>query len=158
MVGDADRLMKKLERGVSKRIAAFGLEANRQLRLNPPLGTPVQDGNARGNWILSIGAAGHDTGEAAAAAGVAQVAAYSLGQGDLYLYNRTPYIKRLNNGWSAQSPALFVEAAIERAKTKIREMGGDVGGIGVSAGMAAQDVAGEMAGNLASAYSPFGGD
>lgn len=161
MAAQADRIGGKLRRGVAKAAAALILEANRELRTAPPLGTPVQDGNARANWIPSVGAPSDATGDAAAATGSAQVATYQLGQGDLYLSNRTPYIRRLNDGWSKQSPALFVEAALERAKTKVNAMlkgTGSVGGIGIGTGQSAQDIAGAAAGNLASAYSPFGGD
>lgn len=166
MAGQAERLAAKLRRGVANATRALALQVNRELRLKPPLGTPVMDGNARANWIPSAGhpyegeaqdAAG---GNAAAAQGEAQVAAWELGQGDLFVTNRTPYIRRLNDGYSRQSPALFVETAIERAKTKVNQMlggRGSVGGFGIEAGQSAQDVAGAAAENLASAYSPFGG-
>lgn len=161
MGAQSDALSKKLRRGVSRAAAALVLEANRELRTAPPLGTPVQDGNARANWIPSVGAPSSETGQAAATTGAAQVATLELGQGDLYLTNRTPYIRRLNDGHSKQSPALFVEAALERAKSKVNAMlagRGSVGGLGVEAGQSAQDVSGAAAGNVASAYSPFGGD
>lgn len=165
MGAQSDRIAAKLRRGVANATKALALQINRELRLKPPLGTPVQDGNARANWIPSAGkpyagtaqdAAG---GNAAAAQGQAEIAAWDLGQGDLYITNRTPYIKRLNDGYSRQSPALFVEAAIERAKTKVNAMlagRGSVGGIGLSSDMSASDASSSMAGNLASAYSPFG--
>lgn len=158
-MGDAsDRIKAKLERGVARSAAALVLEANRQLRLKPPLGTPVQDGNARANWIPSVGTPSQDTGQAAATAGQARVATYKLGEGDLYLSNRTPYIRRLNDGYSKQSPALFVEAALERAKMHVNAIGGHFTALGIGAGQSAADVAGEAAGNVAAAYSPFGGD
>lgn len=160
----ADRIAAKLRRGVESAAKALVLEINRELRLKPPLGTPVMDGNARANWIPSVGAPAQGTpssvaeGNAAAAAGTAAVAAFKLGQGDLYITNRTPYIRRLNDGYSKQSPALFVEAAVERAKTKIKARTGvDFGGVGLAQGTSAGDAASSMAGNLASAYSPFGG-
>lgn len=163
----ADRLAAKLRRGVARGASALVLAANRELRLPGPLGTPVQDGNARANWIPSVGqphpgAAGDKaSGNAANASGTAQVVAYHLGQGDLYLVNRTPYIRFLNSGSSKQAPALFVEAALERAKTKVNAMlagRGNVGGIGLGAESSASDASGDMAGNLAGAYSPLGDD
>ena len=160
----SDALGAKLRRGIAKAAAALVLEANRQLRLAPPIGTPVQDGNARANWIPSVGQPSNATGQAASVAGAAQVASYALGQGDLYLVNRTPYIKRLNDGYSKQSPALFVETALERAKTKVQAMlrkagsSVDLGGLGIAEDQSAQDVSGDAAGNVAGAYSPFGGD
>lgn len=159
---------EKLRRGAAKACTALVLEVNRELRRRPPLGTPVQDGNARANWVPSVGAPSSvDAGDAAAgnaanASGVAQVLSYKLGQGDLFIVNRTPYIKRLNDGWSKQSPALFVEAAVERAKTKVQAMlrasgsGIDLGGMGLGADQSASDVAGDMASNLADAFNPLG--
>ena len=163
----AERLAAKLRASVARGAAALVLAANRELRLPGPLGTPVQDGNARANWIPSVGqphpgASGDKaSGNAASTAGSAQVAAYQLGQGDLYLVNRTPYIRFLNNGSSKQAPALFVEAALERAKTKVNAMlkgRGNVGGIGLGVDQSAADAGGDMAGNVAGAYSPFGDD
>lgn len=122
------------------------------------------DGNARANWIPSVGAPSQDavigpaTGNALAAQGVADVASYKLTDGDLYLTNRTPYIRRLNDGYSQQAPALFVEAALERAKTKVNAMGGHFESMGIGEGQSAQDFAAQGAEGMADSYSPFGGD
>lgn len=153
----SDRIGAKLRRGVGNRVKALALGVTRELKLKPPLGTPVQDGNARANWIPTAGApyAGPAldvaSAGAAAAQGTAQVAAWSLGQGDLFVTNRTPYIRLLNDGHSKQSPALFVEAGIERAKSKV-----GLDGI-VAEGQSASDAAAGAAEGLASFHSPFGG-
>lgn len=158
MPGKAERIFERIGKQLARRAAAFALEVNRELRSAPPLGTPVQDGNARANWIPSVGQpASHGfveraQGNAAAAAGAAQIVAYKLGDGDLFITNRTPYIRRLNDGHSKQSPALFVEAAIERARNKVMGGAWDIGG------KTAQDLAGDGADNIAAAYSPLVGD
>ena len=54
------------------------------------------------------------------AAGVTQVLSYQLGQGSIYITNNVPYIDRLNNGWSQQSPAGFVDKAVQVAVTNFR--------------------------------------
>lgn len=127
MPSQADKIREKLKRGIETASKAFVLEINRQLRTRPPLGTPVQTGHARANWIPSVGTPHQgelDTagGNAAAAQGQAQVMAYTLEQGPMYVSNRAPYIRRLNEGSSTQSPALFVESAIARAKAKVKAM------------------------------------
>ena len=32
---------------------------------------------------------------------------------EIYISNRVPYIERLNEGWSTQAPALYVESAVD---------------------------------------------
>lgn len=93
--------------------------------------TPVDTGRARANWQVGIGAApagtveysGGGSGAAGYAIGVAQnvVTAYKGQPGGIWLVNNLPYIQRLNEGWSAQAPAKFVEQAIDTAVTAIRD-------------------------------------
>lgn len=84
------------------------------------LGTPVDTGRARGNWQASTGspAAGEvnaldPTGAMAIAAMVSEVAAWTP-KDDLpaFITNNLPYIQRLNEGWSKQAPAHFIEQVI----------------------------------------------
>lgn len=86
--------------------------------------TPVDTGRARSNWIVALGAPrrevidsyGPDQGAAGAiSAGEAVIAGYR-GEGQaIYISNNLPYISRLNDGWSAQAPAGFVETAVRAA-------------------------------------------
>lgn len=39
----------------------------------------------------------------------------------LYLANSTPYIKRLNEGWSKQAPARFVEMTVEGVENDVNK-------------------------------------
>lgn len=97
--------------------------------------TPVDTGKARSNWIVSLGSAliairapfspfasrhkhgaGGSLGETRNQAGVVWAASAVLGANktsqDVYIANNLPYIQRLNEGWSDQAPAGFIQAAV----------------------------------------------
>lgn len=150
----ADRLQRKLESLIERAAKALILEVNRELRRRG-IGTPVDTGHARAAWIPAVGApnlvepVGADS--SLAQAGTAQVMAFKLGGGTLYLSNVAPYISRLNNGYSKQAPALFVELCIARALATVREKTGVNFGLSEFTG----GFGGDAAGNLAEAFSPF---
>ncbi len=95
------------------------------------LATPVDTGRARSNWIVSIspssdvvtapteprepfvegsaGSTGAANAQAAIEQGRATIGAFR--QGAIVIRNNVPYIRRLNQGSSAQAPAMFVERA-----------------------------------------------
>lgn len=86
-------------------------------------GTPVDTGRARSNWIISIAYSGFEevatTGSSKAAAdaqvsGGAGVLNGYNGKYVIYITNGLPYIERLNEGWSQQAPAGFVDRAIAK--------------------------------------------
>lgn len=87
--------------------------------------TPVYTGNARWNWWCSVGSPSGkyeehkglsiDTSRALTFEGVTI-------NDVLYVSNSTPYIKRLNEGWSRQAPARFVEMAVEEIKNRRRRI------------------------------------
>ena len=97
------------------------------------MGTPVDTGRARSNWIVQVGSApsgvieayaegsrlGRDESSNAAAAlaqGEAAIANYVGGRGQaIHITNNVPYIGRLNEGYSAQAPEYFVETAVMEA-------------------------------------------
>jgi hypothetical protein len=90
------------------------------------LGTPVREGRARGNWQCTTGrmASGEverldPYGQATISLMIQEVASWTP-KDDLpaFITNNLPYIKRLNEGWSKQAPAHFIEQVIA-----------DVGGI-----------------------------
>lgn len=123
-MGDAaDKLQAKLEALIERAVKALILEVNRELRKRGT-GTPVDTGHARASWIPAVGApnlsepVGADS--SLAQAGTAQVLAFKLGQGTLYISNVVPYISRLNAGHSKQAPALFVERAIAQAVATVK--------------------------------------
>jgi hypothetical protein len=83
--------------------------------------TPVDTGRARSNWKISVGSPDFSVLEAlgsAADSTLLQVATAEQvlyrfrGNQVIYITNGLPYIERLNEGWSQQAPAGFVEAAV----------------------------------------------
>lgn len=93
------------------------------------ISTPVDEGRARSNWTLTLGmptppdevfepytpGEGGSTGAANAQAAMDQartaLSDRRTGQ-EVHITNNLPYIGKLNDGWSAQAPAGFVERAI----------------------------------------------
>ncbi len=101
------------------------------------LGTSVDKGPARSNWqvsldqpitkVISAYSPGDKLGvaEQANAAGALDqardaVAARQEGQ-DIHITNNIPYIGSLNEGSSAQAPALFVEQAVLAGTLAVKE-------------------------------------
>lgn len=83
------------------------------------IATPVDTGRARANWQVEIGHAASGvvnevdkSGQGAIASGAKVIQAYKGGS-SINLTNNLPYIERLNDGWSAQAPAGFVERAVQ---------------------------------------------
>lgn len=99
------------------------------------LATPVDTGRARSNWQVEIGKAADGTidpyapGEGGNTAGVnaqaamdqarAKIAQVQHGQ-EVHITNNLDYIQRLNDGWSAQAPAGFVEEAVNHGVSVVR--------------------------------------
>lgn len=91
------------------------------------MGTPVDTGRARGNWLPSINETINEpidredkSGEMTVAEAAAVIETAKLGD-IIHLQNNVPYIGRLNDGHSAQAPAGFVEDAVERVISPIRK-------------------------------------
>lgn len=88
--------------------------------------TPVDTGRARGNWVVSVGTPATNesktldkTGRGTIGRGQRIIATRNPGS-TIFLCNNVPYIGRLNDGYSAQAPAGFVEAQIQAAILFIR--------------------------------------
>jgi len=93
------------------------------------VGTPVDTGTARSNWVVSLGEPSDriippyaptskgGIGESANAQGaMAQGEAEirrSRPEEAIHITNNVEYIEPLNQGHSAQAPAMFVEAAVD---------------------------------------------
>lgn len=91
------------------------------------LATPVDTGRARSNWLAKIDAPAEGTVEpkdpsSAIADAAAVVAAYGPNNVSIHLTNNLPYIQRLNEGWSAQAPAGFVEEAVRAALNSLKNV------------------------------------
>ncbi len=117
MGAQARAIGEQLREHIASIFKALILEVDKELRAS----TPVDTGHARANWVPSVGAphAVEVDGEAAHAAGVAQVLRFKLGDGNLFESNAVDYVPILNYGWSDQAPAMFIEAAAARALATI---------------------------------------
>lgn len=96
--------------------------------------TPVDVGWARANWVPTLGApwdapdqltepttADANRQAAVQQQAVAQILSFTLGDGVIFATNNVPYIGRLNDGWSKQAPAGFIEARIDRELARLSE-------------------------------------
>lgn len=124
----SDRIGGELQRFVERAIQRVSIETHANLVASPPSGTPVDTGWARSNWVPSVGTpfdgvagsrpttsgeGGLDFGQQQL--GLARVAAsYRLRDGNVFISNNVPYISALNSGSSQQSPAGFVQSAIQK--------------------------------------------
>ncbi len=158
--GQAAAIGAQLKREIEKAARALTLEIDHELRKDPSQGgTPVDTGHARANWLPSIGVpATAETHSAAThAAAVASLLGYRIENGALYVTNNVPYIGLLNLGHSSQAPLGFVELAMARAEQTIQTR---YNTMTIELGLSSfGDAAGGIAArNMASAYSPFGGD
>lgn len=115
------------------------LRTHATLVSNPPAGTPIDLGWASANWFISVG--GPTTGnggqldadnlaavwarEGQQASSVARfVTGYDYTNGQtVHIGNNVPYINRLNNGWSGQAPAGFVDDAVQESVTWANSLG-----------------------------------
>ena len=89
--------------------------------------TPVDTGRARANWYVGINrpvteAMQEDKdpgGQQAIQRNNAKIATRKHPQ-TIYISNNLPYIGRLNEGYSAQAPAFFVQIAVALAVRHVR--------------------------------------
>lgn len=107
---------KDVNENVNRLVRRVALVVDRQI----VLATPVDTGRARANWLVALGAppsgevpapGGGEAASVALAAANAVVGRREPGQ-DIWIGNNVPYIGRLNDGYSKQAPANFVETAM----------------------------------------------
>jgi hypothetical protein len=115
-----DRAFKvKVEQKLEKTVRATSLLVLGELIKN----TPVDTGRAKSNWWPEINVVSVEIREPSSgneAQGLAVAARYKLTD-TIYISNNLPYIRRLNEGHSTQSPAGFVEAAVQAGVQKANE-------------------------------------
>lgn len=113
------KIVTELEDFSAKEMKKLTLELHSQLAEN----TPRRTSWARSNWIPQIGKPSRETdgspdnvSSSLAQEGLTTVATkYRLAQGPIFISNNVPYIRRLNEGYSKQAPAGFVELSRDRA-------------------------------------------
>lgn len=149
----ANAIGARLRAELAKVASALTLEVTAELVET----CPVDTSHARSNFVPSIGdaATGEDDG-AAQQAGIAAVLGYRLGP-PLHISNNVPYLGRLIGGSSSQQPPGWDVAAIDRGIQTIQSQYDSVQ-IDVSNSGEVSVRGASPAGNMASAYSPFGGD
>lgn len=123
---------RQVEVGVDRLVKKVGLAVDQAV----VLATPADTGRARSNWNIGIGrpergvrepfAPGSKLGigesqnaQAALAEAQAEIPTRRPGQ-DIYISNNLDYIEQLNDGSSAQAPAMFVEQAVETGRELVR--------------------------------------
>lgn len=119
---------------VPKLLRMFGIEYYRQVTIS----TPVDTGRARYSWTVAVDTPDFSVAAPAPAEWKGQsqggAAYYQLDtekaakyftpdkvkdNSTVYIANSVPYVGKLNNGWSRQAPARFVELAFENVVNKI---------------------------------------
>lgn len=99
----------KVEGTLEKSVRKSALAADAALVRN----TPVDTGRARANWIPSLDAASAEIVEPNGKKDIAsETQSYTIDK-TIFITNNLPYIQRLNDGWSQQAPAGFVELAVQ---------------------------------------------
>ena len=106
-------LIKNLDKEFQLLTQAAKSEADRDFRsrvlqayADLKLSTPVDTGRARNSWNVSVRKGAFADGNGG----------IELGKNaeKLYISNGTPYIEKLNDGYSKQAPPLFIDAIIRR--------------------------------------------
>lgn len=83
--------------------------------------TPVKSGRARSNWNPSLNVPDGSIVEPGQKKSIDPInAAYKITD-TILISNNLPYIKKLNEGYSQQAPAGFVDAALERGKRAVKK-------------------------------------
>lgn len=122
----------KVEAGVERTIRKCALAIDQAI----VMATPVDTGRARANWIVSIssptgrinpaspegeaGSSGAANAQAALNQAAEAIGKYKLSDGSIFIQNNLPYIKRLNEGWSAQAPEGLVERGVQAGVNAIK--------------------------------------
>lgn len=136
-LGQFGRNMQGAAKRLPSAVNTVVREMARDIHRGVVLETPVDEGDARSNWVVSLtspqgnfiaayapgkflGKGERRNANAAIAQGLAVIGTRIPGQA-IFIQNNAPYIGILNDGYSRQSPALFVETAII---TAIRNLNG----------------------------------
>lgn len=118
MAADTKRVIAALDKFVENTAVQLTTEITAELIKT----TPVDTGWARSNWVPNIDApfpntAGvkTDIDPGPQQDGLARVVSSYQFPRSIFITNNVPYITELNEGWSAQAPAGFVQNAIAKA-------------------------------------------
>jgi hypothetical protein len=112
-------IAKELTGEISQEVRKLGIVIDQGVVIK----TPVRDGFAKASWLVGIGSAptAVDAGQDLTGASTVQRNNSVIGNyptnalPDLWIVNNRPYMVRLNNGWSEQVGAFYIEEVIDRA-------------------------------------------
>jgi len=95
------------------------------------MGTPVDTGRARGNWIPTVNNPSRSTltiDDKAGTMALSKIGAVTMNApGNVYyLVNNLPYIQRLEYGWSQQFPQGMVRINVQNFQAALRKAVRDV--------------------------------
>ena len=114
-------ILESVDKAVNSKIISAAVKIYNTLRSSPPAGTPIDTGWASSNWVASIdkpemGLFGSKKNVLRQNPSIGVIYGFDINRhNSIYITNNVPYMNRLNSGWSKQSPAGFVEAAIDAA-------------------------------------------
>jgi len=118
-----DAAKQMIRESIKDDVIALALNIHGRLVDNPQRGgTPIKTGWASANWWLSTGTPATANGgkydpsallSRESSSGVNDVFAWTPEKGPIYITNNVPYITRLNNGYSKQAPAGYVDQAVQ---------------------------------------------
>lgn len=109
--------LNKVIKPLEKRVRAVALTVDSTLAVT----TPVDTGRARANWLPSLNVPDFRNVEPNGKQSIDPVLSSYKIDDTIFITNNLPYIQRLNEGYSQQAPAGFVEAAIQKAKRIIKQ-------------------------------------
>lgn len=129
---DAKEITEAVEEAATEILREDGLAILSNLVISTPVGNPslwkslpppgYVGGHARRNWNVTVNTKfdgelpGVDAGgQATISRGEVQINLFDSDDNFLAIQNGVPYINRLNDGWSSQAPAMFVQQAITLA-------------------------------------------
>lgn len=132
--------MRRRAQNVERNVDQMTRQTALAIHATVVMATPVDTGRARSNWHIGLGAPpdagneepfvpGGEGGSNGAANAQMSIAAAKAAVSDrrpgqaIFISNNLPYIGRLNEGWSAQAPAGFVEKAVANGVETVRGMG-----------------------------------
>lgn len=112
-------LLDQVDEFANDVIVDAALKLQGMLRDNPPIGTPIDTGWASSNWTLSLDVPREDVlgskeNIISEDPGKAEAMKFDINvNNSIWLTNNVPYIARLNDGHSQQSPPGWVDTAID---------------------------------------------
>lgn len=129
ITGVFKRIKADLTDFTDREVIRYTLNLRNRLIDDPPIGTPIDTGWASNNWWFSENGPADSSSESmgnveTAIARIEQdtmtISGLKIRGQTLHITNNVPYIARLNNGWSQQTPSGFVDRAILTAGVMTR--------------------------------------